>query len=164
MKLGIYSGSFNPVTLGHVDIIKRASLLFDELYVVIAQNPEKQATNNNLKRQLNIVAFKENIFNIKIRNLEDFGEFQTIAKLVEYLNAVSVRGIRDSNDLNYEFNLETINLRLNPDLKTIYLKACPEYIHVSSSVVRNVVKYGGNIKGLVPEYLEEEILEMYKEK
>lgn len=146
MKKAVYAGSFDPFTNGHLDIVKKASKLFDELHIVIGYNADK-------KRRYNISYSKEAIENVlkdlNITNCKVLIYDKLIAKYckendIEYF----VRGLRNSMDFNYEENISEVNKLINPSLETIYLRA--ENVAISSSMVRELYEYGQDVSKYVP--------------
>lgn len=145
-KRAVFSGSFNPFTNGHLDIVKQASELFDEVYVIIATNSEKVKM---IKDEDMAVAMGECFKRLKLQNCFAIVHHGLIA---EYCKTMSVsylvRGIRNTTDYMYEENLAIINQELNPDLKTIYLRAKDSAI--SSTMVRELLKYNKDVSLYVP--------------
>ncbi|MBA1434322.1 pantetheine-phosphate adenylyltransferase [Bombilactobacillus bombi] len=153
MKIGIYAGSFDPVTNGHLDIIQRSSKLFDRLYVVIMNNTskhylftfrEKQELLNNALQQLACQ-------NVQVKVADN----QLVADVAQSLNAQwLVRGLRSAADLNYEISMQQINRQQNQHLEIVYLVSQPQYMYVASSMIKEVVKYGGQVTDWVPEVVQ----------
>lgn len=146
MIKAIYAGSFDPLTLGHLDIITRASKLFD-LTVGVATNPSKQPLFPQHRRVIQIVeVLKESNLNVKV------GEVNGL--LAKYCEAngikVIVRGLRNSIDFEYEFDMAHVNSGLG-DLETVFLSAQGSQTHVSSSVVRQLASLGADYSTYVPE-------------
>lgn len=144
---GLYAGSFNPFTNGHLDIVKEASQFFDELYVCIAVNTNKSQINENINEK--IIAIEKSIKAIGINNVKVIYYDGLIANLCKELNInYLVRGLRNTNDYIYEENIAKINNELNPLLKTMYFRATNEII--SSSFVRELLKHKEDISKYVP--------------
>ena len=146
MTRAVFPGSFDPFTVGHLDIVKRASLVFDEVYVSIFDNPGK-GTEFSLEERLSLIRDAvEDIPNVKVSASSGI--------LVEYCRengiGVIVRGIRNGSDVEYETMLEAVNTRIAPEIATVYLISKPEHAHISSSLVRQLIKIGISIDGLVP--------------
>ncbi|UQS82739.1 pantetheine-phosphate adenylyltransferase [Bombilactobacillus folatiphilus] len=157
-KIGLYAGSFDPITNGHLDIIKRASRLFDVLYVVIMNNTRKQYTFSfEQKQQLASKAIQT----LRQDNIQVLARpEQLVAQVAQQLSARwLVRGVRTAEDLNYEIGMQQINQLQSSDLETVYLVAKPQYMYVSSSMVKEVVTYGGQVKGLVPLEVEQALVD-----
>lgn len=147
---GIYPGSFDPITNGHLDIIKRASKLFDELTVLIAINPEKKEFLPLSQRLKLIIKSVKDLTNVKVASYS--GLTTNFAKLKD--SDFMVRGIRNTTDFEYEKNLFEINKKINPNVETIFIPTNPETAVISSSVVRNIHKIGGNVSNFVPECVD----------
>ena len=149
----IYPGSFDPITLGHLDIIKRASTLFNKVIIAVAINSDKKPMFSEKSRVKMIKNVTKNIPNIKV----DF--FNGL--LVEYAKVknakVIIRGIRALSDYEYEFNMALMNRSLNENITTTFLVAHQNYTHLSSSLVREVATLGGDVSKLVPKYVIEEL-------
>ncbi len=157
MKIGVYPGSFDPFTVGHLDVLKNAAPLFDKLYVAVLYNAGKSATFTIKERvdMINEVIAHEGLDNVSA------GTFDGL--LVEYTKCVGaeyiIRGLRATSDFEYEFQIDAINRHLNKGIKTVYFMASPAHSFLSSSNVKEIGCYGGNIEGLVPQYLLKSICE-----
>ena len=148
MTKALYSGSFDPLTMGHLDIIERAAKLYDELTIGIIGNPSKQAMFTLEEREEMLKEVLKDYDNV---NVDHFSGL-----LADYVNRsgfdVVVRGLRNTTDFDYEMQMAQVNDRLfNDSTETVFLMADPRYSFISSSVVREVSSLGGNIEGLVPE-------------
>lgn len=141
----VFPGSFDPITLGHLDLIKRASKIAKKVVVVVVD------TNNRLDVDVRVNLIKEAIKEIGLENVEVDSNDELI---VEYCRRhdyhILLRGIRNNNDYQYEQVLEINNKNLFNDLETIYMFTSPEFLHISSSVVWEVLSYQDNINHLVP--------------
>ncbi|NVY95712.1 pantetheine-phosphate adenylyltransferase [Lactobacillus sp. DCY120] len=148
-KVGLFAGSFDPVTLGHIDLIQRASRLFDHLYVVIMTNSSKNylfsfVEKENLLQQALAAVDCPNVTVLTAAN-------QLVVTVAQKVQAqFLVRGLRGSADLDYELAMQEINHLQDRQLETVYLVARPQYAHISSSMVKEVAHYGGQVAGLVP--------------
>lgn len=152
MKTAIYPGSFDPVTEGHVDIIRRASKIFDRLYVAVMVNADKKTMFSGEER---VELLKRVISDIE--NVEVVRNDGLLADFADALGALTiVKGIRNVADFDGENQMALINSKLNPKLDTIFLPTSSPYMFVSSSAVRAVASAGGDITGFVPK----EIIEM----
>lgn len=149
MKIGLYPGSFDPFTSGHLDILLRASHMFDRLYAAVLINISKQPffTADERILQIEAAAASLNLKNITV------GSFSGL--LINYAKEINagfiVRGLRAMTDFEYEIQIDAMNRKLAPEIETVYLMAKPEYSFLSSSVVKEVGYFGGSIEGLVPE-------------
>lgn len=147
MKTAIYPGSFDPVTLGHVDIIERAAGLFDTLYVGILVN-RKKTPLFSLEQKVDILKDAvKHISNVEIITFE--GLLADYCRTHE-VDAV-IRGVRSGADFEYELPMAQINQKLNPMTQTVFLAASPEYSYVSSSAVKELASFGGDYKDMIPE-------------
>lgn len=149
MKMnGLYAGSFNPFTNGHLSIVKEASQFFDTLYVCIAVNADKvQSDSKSIEEK--IMAIDKSIVELGISNVKVIYHSGMIATLCKKLGVhYLVRGLRNTSDYLYEENIAKINGELNPDLRTIYFRSDVEVI--SSSLVRELMKYDEDVSKYVP--------------
>jgi len=157
VKKAIYPGSFDPVTLGHLDVIERASKLFDHLVIGVL--------NNSVKSPLFSIEERVNMIEEAIKNLPNvevkcFGGLTVeFAKECE-ANAV-VRGLRAVTDFDYELQLAQLNRVISPDVDTVFLTTNLKYAYLSSSSVKEVASYGGDISHFVTPYVEEKVKEKY---
>ena len=155
MKIAIYPGSFDPVTNGHFDVIKRAAKLFDKLIVVVMVNAAKHPSFSLEERVELLRTVTEGIPKVEVESytgmLADFARERHACTVVKGLRAVS--------DYENEFQMALANRKLNPNLETVFLPARGEYQFLSSSIVREIAYYGGDISGMVPRAIERPILE-----
>lgn len=148
MKVGIYPGSFDPITKGHLDIIERAAKLVPKLVVAVLVNPNKKQGLLSDKERVDLIELAtQSIPNIEVVYFS--GLLVDLARLYE--DAVVIRGIRSGKDLEMELDMAQINWQLGKELETIFLMTAPQYSYVSSSVVRELMAFGGDIKAYVPE-------------
>ena len=149
-KIAIYPGSFDPITNGHIDLIKRASRLFDEVIIGITQNSKKSAFLTIEERiQLSEEILKE-IDNVKVLSfgtlLVDFAQAQNAQ--------VILRGLRAVSDFEYEFQLSGMNKHLNANIETLFMTPAEQYANISSSLVREILSLGGDVSHFVPKPVE----------
>ncbi len=153
MKIGICPGSFDPVTLGHLDIIERAADIFDEIIVLVMSNSSKTSSLFTIDERIELLKRCINKPNVKVDTYNGL--------LVEYAkktNAVAiVKGLRAVSDFDWEFQQSLANKSLNPDVETIFLTARAENMFLSSSMVKEVCKLGGDITSFVPSVIAEDI-------
>ena len=146
MSTAVFPGSFDPITVGHVDIIKRAAKVFDKVYVAILDNPGK-GSEYTVEERLELISDA-------VSGMSNVVADSSSGLLVDYCRSVGanviVRGIRNGADVDYEAMLEAVNDRIAPDISTVYLISKGEYAHISSSLVRQLIKIGISIEGLVP--------------
>ena len=151
IRRAIYPGSFDPVTSGHLDIIERASRLFDEIVVAVLVNPNKVAMFSIEERVTilrEVIVAKAANFRAQIM-VDTFGGLLADYARQQKAQAV-IRGIRAISDYDYEQQLALMNRRLAPDVETVFLLSAQEYSYLSSRLVKEVFHYGGDIDGLVP--------------
>ncbi|MGO1246970.1 MAG: pantetheine-phosphate adenylyltransferase [Oceanisphaera sp.] len=143
----IYPGTFDPITHGHLDLITRAAQLFDEVIVGVATSASKQPMFDLNEREALISHTTGHLANIRVAGfsglLVDFAQQQQANVLI--------RGLRTVSDFEYEFQLSNMNRHLMPDLETVFLTPAPAYSFVSSSLIKDVVRHGGDISQFVPE-------------
>ena len=148
--LAVYPGSFDPVTHGHLDIIRRGSRLFDRIRVAILCNPEKEAHFTLAERIGILRRATAGIPNVTIDSFDGL--------LVEYARRVGarviVRGLRALSDFEYEFQMALMNRRLDSGIETVFMMPSETYSYLSSRLVREVVQLGGSVAGLVPPDVE----------
>lgn len=153
MKIAIYPGSFDPVTNGHFDVIKRAAKLFDKLIVVVMVNAGKRATFTPEERVEFLRIATEGIPKVEV----DYHSGLLADYAKEKHACTVVKGLRAVSDYESEFQMALANRKLNPNLETVFLPARGEYQFLSSSIVREIAGYGGDISGMVPHAIEKEI-------
>lgn len=154
-KICIYPGSFDPITLGHVDIIKRGSAIFDKVIVAVVRNPAKKGGWMPIeKRKALIKASCAHLPNVQVDSFEGL--------LIDYVELkqarVILKGLRAVTDFENEFQMAQLNHQMQPLVETLFMMTAPEYAYISSSAVREIVILGGSIKDLVPNAALEEIV------
>lgn len=159
MKKAIYPGSFDPMTYGHLDIIKRASSVFDELIVGVL--------NNSAKNPLFTVEERVNILREATKDLPNVTVDSFSGLLIDYAKEkdvhVCIRGLRAITDFEYELQLSQTNTLLSKGaLDTMFFNTSLEYSYLSSSSVKEIAKFGGDISMCVPKFVEDLVLEKYK--
>ena len=154
MKIAIYPGSFDPVTLGHLDIIERASELFDKLIVVVMHNVSKFPIFTAEERMHLLRCVTDHLPDVEIDGYSGL--------LADYAGkrgaCTIVKGLRAMSDFENEFSMALANRKLNPDVDTAFLMTSAEYMYLSSSMVKDIALHGGSIAGFVPPKIEKEIL------
>ena len=159
MSRAIYPGSFDPVTLGHLDIIKRSAQIFDEVIVGVLNNPQKSPLFSVEERVKILEEVTADLPNVRIDSFSGM--------LVDYAHQnqiqVSIRGLRGVSDLEYETQVAQYNSRLsNGELETAFLVTSPEYSYISSSGVKEVASFRGDVSPYVPEMVAKLVREKYK--
>lgn len=153
MRTAIYPGSFDPVTLGHLDIIKRAAGLFDKLIVAVMHNQNKIPMFTLEERKEMLKRIIKDLPNVEV---ESFGGL--LADYAKTRNAcVVVKGLRAVSDFEYEFQMALANRKLNAELDTVFLMTSAENMYLSSSVVKDIAVHGGSVSGFVPDELKNDI-------
>ena len=152
-RTAIYPGSFDPLTLGHLDLIERGSRLFDHLTVGVLTNPDKDALFTVAERVEMLEAVTRGIAKVSVETFRGL--------LVSYAaqkNATAVlRGIRAFSDFEYELQMALMNRKLEPQVETVFLMPAESYLYVSSRLVKEIAEYGGSVKDLVPPLVEEKL-------
>ena len=153
MLKAVFPGSFDPPTNGHLDIIQRASKLFDDVDVLISVNPNKNYMFTEQERLAMLQELLKNYKNVQIHVWE--GLIVNYAK--EVGAKVLIRGIRSSNDFSYEFELAHMNQNLNPAIETMFLPSKEKWGVVKSSSIKELALFGGDISRMVPPLVEAEL-------
>jgi pantetheine-phosphate adenylyltransferase len=157
-NIAIYPGSFDPITNGHVDLVKRTLRVFDKVIVAIATNPDKDHSLFSVEERLKMI--NDSFADLQGRVEAD--SFQ--GPLVDYAerkhSTVIIRGLRAVSDFEYEFQMAMMNHRLKPQLETLFMMTGESEFYTSSRLVKEVVSLGGNVSGLVPD----NVLKMLKQK
>ncbi|KPJ22447.1 pantetheine-phosphate adenylyltransferase [Streptococcus phocae] len=158
-KIGLYTGSFDPVTNGHLDIITRASKLFDHVYVGIFYNPHKKGFFDLNMRTRILTEAVQDLENITVVTAEN----RLAAELAKELQVTHmVRGLRNPTDFEYESNLEYFNHRLEPSIETVYFIANHELQPISSSRIKELLHFNASIEGLVPQSVINQVERMHE--
>lgn len=151
MTIAIYPGSFDPITNGHIDVATRAAKIFDRLVIGIYDNPGKQLMFTLEERVEMAHKTVANLPNVEVMPFTGLAvDFADRVKA-----QVMVRGLRVSADFEHEFDMAMMNKKLNPELELVCLMANPEYQFLSSSLLKEVARLGGNINDLVPKHVAE---------
>lgn len=146
MKTALYPGSFDPITLGHLNIVRRAAAVFDKVVVCVMKNSEKSPLFTIEERMELARKVTARFSNVEVAT--------TDMLLAEYAKqfdgAVIVKGLRALSDFDYEFQIALINKKMNPQLETMFLTASEKYTYLSSSVVKEMARYGADLSDFVP--------------
>ena len=158
MIRAIYPGSFDPVTYGHIDIIERAASIYDELIIGVLQNKAKLPLFSVEERVKMLCEVTTHIKNVKVVPFEGL-----LIEFAKQMDAkVIVRGLRAITDFEYELQMAQTNRKLNPDVETLFLTTSLDYSYLSSTTVREVASFGGDITQFVPEYVVKEVTKKIK--
>ena len=160
MTRAIYPGSFDPVTLGHLDIIKRASKIFDELIVGVLNNNSKSPLFSVEKRVKMLNDVVKDLPNVKVMSFE--GLLVDFARKVDA--QIIVRGLRAVTDFEYELQMSQTNTVLNENVDTIFFTTSLEYAYLSSSTVREAAYFGADISKFVPESVVQQVYDKFEER
>lgn len=153
MRIAVCPGSFDPVTNGHIDIFERASFMFDEVIVGVFHNPNKKPLFTMEER---VDLLKRSTSHVKNLKVDCFSGL--LNEYVKQKNStIIVRGLRAISDFEYEFQRALLLKRIDPEIETVFMMTSNEYSFLSSSGVKELAKFNGNIKGLVPKCVELEI-------
>lgn len=146
MRIAVYPGSFDPVTNGHLDIIERASRVFDKVIVGVLNNSGKSPLFSIEERVEMLESVTRHIKNVEIDSFTGL-----LVDFVKVKNAsVIVKGLRTVGDFEYEFQMALLNKALNPEYETMFMMTDSKYSYISSSMVKELAGFGGNLTGLVP--------------
>ncbi|MBN2251533.1 MAG: pantetheine-phosphate adenylyltransferase [Candidatus Altiarchaeota archaeon] len=156
----IYPGSFDPPTNGHLDIMNRAAVIFDQLEIVIADNPQKKYMFTADERFEMITTMVAEFPNVQVTIWRGL-----IVEFAEKINAkVILRGVRALSDFDYEFELSMMNRALNPRIETLFMPTDQKYFVLRSSGIKEVATFGGDISGMVPPIVEQKLKARIKQR
>ncbi len=157
-ETAIYPGSFDPITRGHLDIIRRAAKLFDKLIVVVMVNPAKKCAFSPEERVELIKQCIGDLDNVCVEFSDGL-----LADYAKEKNAGAIiKGLRALSDFEYEFQMALTNSKLNPEVETLFLTTKAENMYLSSSMVRQIASMGGDISGFVPDIIHKQIINRLK--
>ena len=153
MKKIIYPGTFDPITNGHLDIAERASKLFDELIFVVANNPDKNQLFTVEERMKMISKSTDHLSNVKVESTKmltvDFAKDNSALAII--------RGLRHVSDFEFEFQMAMMNYHLAPEITTIFMMPSEKYVHLNSTVIKDIAKLDGDVSDYVPKYVLEQL-------
>ena len=159
MKIAVYPGSFDPITNGHLDIIKRASKVFDKVIVSILVNSSKTPCFEMEERRALIERVMGDLPNVEVDCFEGLP--------VNYVRKkgahVIIKGLRAISDFEYEFQMALANTKIAPDIETLFMMTNQEYSYLSSSIVKELASLGGSLEGLVPDEIMQDIIDKVRE-
>ncbi|MCJ7581794.1 MAG: pantetheine-phosphate adenylyltransferase [Candidatus Aminicenantes bacterium] len=158
-RVAVYPGFFDPITNGHVDIIQRGLNVFDHLIVAVLENPKKTALFTTKERVYMIGDILSEQKNIEIKSFHGL--------LVDFMKThhskIVIRGLRAVSDFEYEFQMALMNMKLEPEIETLFMMPNVSFTFLSSRLVKEVAMLGGTLDGLVPSGVEEKLKEKFKE-
>lgn len=158
MKIGIYPGTFDPITNGHIDIIKRAAQLFDKVIVAVTTNPSKSPMFSTQERLEMILESIPNLENLEVESFDDL--------VVNYANkkraTAIIRGLRAISDFEFEFQMALFNRKLSEKLITVFLMPNEKYTYLNSKIVREVASFQGDVSCFVPECVNARIKQKFQ--
>jgi len=159
MRRAIYPGSFDPITMGHLDIIERSAQLFDEVVVALLLNIEKQPMFTTEER-VEMIREVIPLSNVRVGTFEGLLVHYAKQQQAQFV----VRGIRAISDYEYELQMALMNRRLEPNVETVFLMAGEAYSYISSRLIKEVFSLGGSVEGLVPEMVEARLRQKVRSK
>ncbi|MBR2831618.1 MAG: pantetheine-phosphate adenylyltransferase [Oscillospiraceae bacterium] len=158
MSIAVYPGSFDPITLGHLNIIRRAAAIFDKVYVCVMINSNKRPMFTREERMELIARCTRSLNNVVVETSDDL--------LVQYAKArganVIVKGLRAVSDFDSESQMALINKKLEPMIDTVFLTSSEKYTYLSSTVVKEMAKYGADLSGFVPREIIQDVIDKSK--
>ena len=154
-RIAVYTGTFDPVHRGHLDVIARGSRLFDRVIVGVGINPDKQTFFDIDERVRLIQEIAVEFKNVEVRKFDGLA-----VRFVRGVGArIMVRGLRTLSDMEYEFTMSLMNSNLDPEIETVFLMAKEEFSHVSSSLLRQIAQLGGDLTKFLPEPVKTALVE-----
>jgi len=160
MKIGVYPGTFDPITNGHIDIIRRSLQVFDKVIVAVAPNPKKKPIFDIHERVEMIREATRDIPNVEIEIFEGL-----LAEYMKRKNAHAIiRGLRAVSDFEHEFMMALMNRKLDSEVETVFLMPSEEYSYLTSSAIKEVASYGGVVKDLVPPIVARRLRDHFQKK
>jgi len=145
-RTALYPGSFDPVTNGHIDVIRRAARLFDHLIVAVGDNPTKKTIFTAAERVQHLQQACDGLDNVTVNS---FSGLLTMA-LMQWQAVAVIRGLRAVSDFEWEFQMALMNRELQPECETIFLMPSPEYSYISSTMIREIARFNGDVSAFVP--------------
>ena len=157
MKRIVYPGTFDPIHNGHLDIARKASELFDELILVVAVNQEKSPLFNDKER---VDLIKESLSDVKNVRVDTFNGL-VVDFVLSTESVAIIRGLRHVSDFEFEFQMAMMNFNLNSNIKSLFMMPDEKYIHLNSTVIKDVARLGGDISDYVPKCVQDALYKQY---
>ena len=158
MKTAVYPGSFDPVTNGHVDVIGRASKIFDKVFIAVGDNPGKKTLFSIPERVDMIKEVTKNLKNVEVEGFKGL--------LLDYVkkknSQIIIRGLRAVSDFEFEFQRALLNRKVNGDVETIFIMTKEDYVYLNSSIIKEMAMFKGNVKELVPAIVDKRLRDKYR--
>lgn len=153
-RIAVCPGSFDPITMGHLDIITRAAAMFDKLIVVVMNNDKKHYTFSSVQRKEMIEKCVKNLPNVQVDLYDGL-----LADYAAQQNACAIiKGLRAMSDFEYEFQMALTNKKLNPNVETLFLTTSAQNMYLSSSMVKQIAGMGGDVSDFLPEVIHDDVL------
>ena len=157
MKRIVYPGTFDPIHNGHLDIARKAAELLDQLILVVAVNQEKSPLFNDKER---VELIKDSLHDVKNVKVDTFNGL--VVDFVRLSESVAIiRGLRHVSDFEFEFQMAMMNFNLNPNIKSLFMMPDEKYIHLNSTVIKDVARLGGDISDYVPKCVQDALYKQY---
>ena len=159
-RIAVCPGSFDPITMGHLDIITRAAAMFDELIVVVMNNANKHSTFSPAERKEMIEKCISNLPNVRVDIYDGL-----LAEYAAQQNACAIiKGLRAMSDFEYEFQMALTNKKLNPNVETLFLTTSAQNMYLSSSMVKQIAGMGGDVSDFLPEVIHDDVIKRISSK
>lgn len=156
-RFAIYPGTFDPITNGHLDIIKRAAKLFDKVIVAVAENTSKIPLFTMDERKSMIVEAVRNIDNVEVSVFSGL-----IVQYCQQQGAIAlIRGLRAVSDFEYEFQMALLNRKIGKDVESVFLMPQEKYTYLSSSMIKEIATFGGDVSCFVPDHVKEKLINKF---
>jgi pantetheine-phosphate adenylyltransferase len=159
LKIAIYPGTFDPITFGHIDVIRRSVAIFDKVIVTLALNSNKKPLFNLDERLAQVTEAVKDIPNVEVMQFDGL-----LVKFAQEQKAVTIiRGVRAVSDFDYEFQMALTNRKLAGDIVTVFLAPHEKYSYLNSNIVREVARHGGNVECFVPDFIVQALRNKFRE-